>query len=244
MNRTTVLKLLSNPRWVNARSQMPKFNLAPADREALADFVLHGAFGAAATVTPAAPPALDLKAPVPTYEEVAGGAALGVEELGAARDPALAGRRVVGVGLQLPPAGQRRDYFRRQRQPRHALAQIGPQVVGVGEPGAQPALLESRHAVQRRHCGVRLGAAGDEAVEHRPEVRKPLGVLLLVERRAGEVAVTAGAVLRQRRRSDAFHLVAAVALVLRQHCPPGVGRRRQHQQGREGNQLRSEVFTG
>lgn len=73
LNRATVLAILTDPKAVNPRSEMPKFQLSKADREALADFVLHGDPGPPASPVLVAPPPYDPKAPVPTWEEVEDG---------------------------------------------------------------------------------------------------------------------------------------------------------------------------
>lgn len=69
LNRDVVVKLVMDPRSVNARAQMPKLGLSRADAELLADFVLAGDVGA-----PTEAPAPVVAAVKPTgpirYEDV------------------------------------------------------------------------------------------------------------------------------------------------------------------------------
>lgn len=69
LNRATLLAILEDPLKVNPRAQMPKVALSQADREALADFILHGSPGAPVKPEPVAL-ASAAGAPPPTYEEV------------------------------------------------------------------------------------------------------------------------------------------------------------------------------
>ena len=70
MNRATVLAVLADPKKVNPKSHMPKVALSAADREALADFVLHGVPGAPFAPSEAAGRVERASGPTPTYEEV------------------------------------------------------------------------------------------------------------------------------------------------------------------------------
>lgn len=70
LNRETVLAVLEDPQRVNPKAQMPKLPLSPEDREALADFVLHGVPGAPWVPPPSKRKARAAAGPPPTYEEV------------------------------------------------------------------------------------------------------------------------------------------------------------------------------